>query len=338
MTLSLPKKVPRHSTSLGHLAIAQTFKALWASGVSAMSFSIDGAKENELRQPPGKTLMSVLVCEQARWRMHYFSGYMVELHGTLTVACVLSHSAPLWRPQIQQFDLECTEDTIWLNKATVFTRGPALQIRRSALSLGGPHGVGADAPSNQHVKQGMMVVPMTPPIRHGLPESALRTIDVCFVVFCTQGGMTDFNFSYHRCTRFSQIWFLYSIMLQYTVVILEVSPPIWGVDYSIKHSFNRGNGTNCEWCPHSSTTANHAQPSQTIISPDRYRDQPARLLVTFSGPSIPPTLPDLTAATTALPAVPWRASACKCGHAPTDRCKRPCPTTITGPTTRRLCR
>jgi len=192
MTISLPKEGPPEPNRLGHTAIAQTFKAIWASGVASMSFSIDGAREHAHRIPGG-LLTFVLYCTQARWRMHYFSGYMVELHGTLKVVCVLSHGGHAWRVQIQQFDLECAKDEMWLAKSAIVAgRFSTLMQRRSALPLGSMSGVGPDAENNRLVRQGDMVVPTTPPNRYGLPEHVLRTMEVCFILFCALIGMTEF--------------------------------------------------------------------------------------------------------------------------------------------------
>jgi hypothetical protein len=206
MTISLPKEGPPEPKHLGHAAIAQTFKAIWASGVSSMSFSIDGAREYDRRAPVGPSTY-VLHCTQARWRMHYFSGYMVELHGTLKVVCVLSRLLS-WRVQIQQFELECVKDVTWLAK-TAIVRGRFLgpMQRRSTLSLGTVPGVGVDAESNRFVRQGEVVVPTTPVVRYGLPLPAVRTMEVCFILFfCALDGMTDLLIS--RYTMFSRIWLL----------------------------------------------------------------------------------------------------------------------------------
>jgi len=199
MTISLPKGGPPEPNHLGHTAIAQIFKAIWASGVASMSFSIDGAREYE-RRTPGGPLTFVLCCTQARWRMHYFSGYMVELHGTLKVVCVLGHCGRAWRVQIQEFDLECLKDVTWLAKTAIAAGrflGP--MQRRSTLSLGAMPGVGADAECNRFVRQGEVIVPTTPLTRFGLPESAIRTMEVCFIlsfnlnliISCALDGMTD---------------------------------------------------------------------------------------------------------------------------------------------------
>lgn len=180
MSISLPKEGPPEPKHLGHTAIAQTFKAIWASGVASMSFSIDGAREHDVQTPEG-ALTYVLHCTQARWRMHYFSGYMVELHGTLKVVSVLNGRLA-WRVQIQQFDLECVKDVTWLMKTAIMAgRFLAPMHRRSALSLG--NGVGPDAESNQFVRQGDVIVPTTPLIRYGLPVSAVRTMEVCFIFY-----------------------------------------------------------------------------------------------------------------------------------------------------------
>ena len=211
MTISLPKDGPPEPKHLGHAAITQTFKAIWASGVSSMSFSIDGAREYDPRTPVGP-LTYVLHCTQARWRMHYFSGYMVELHGTLKVVCVLS-GGRAWRAQIQQFDLECVKDVTWLAKtAVVAGRFLGPMHRRSTLSLGTVSGVGADAESNRFVRQGEVIIPTTPVIQYGLPLPAVRTMEVCFFLcffvffFGALSGMTDLPIS--RCTMFSRICLL----------------------------------------------------------------------------------------------------------------------------------
>lgn len=157
------------------------FKAIWASGVSTMSFSIDGAREHD-RPTPGGPPTFMLYCEQARWRMHYFSGYMVELHGTLKVVCMLSRG-PAWSVRIQQFDLECVKDVTWLDKSAIAGRFLGPMRRRSVLPLGNVPGVGADAESNRYVRQGEVLVPTTPPTRYSLPVPAVWTMEVCFVLF-----------------------------------------------------------------------------------------------------------------------------------------------------------
>lgn len=181
MTISLPKEGPPEPSHLGHTGIAQMFKTIWASGVSSMSFSIDGAREHD-RRAPGGPLTFMLYCAQARWRMHYFSGYMVELHGTLKVVCALSHGGHAWRVQIQRFDLECVKDVTWIAKSAIAGRFLGPMFRRSALQLGNVAGVGADAESNRFVRQGEVCVPTTPLIRYGLPVPAIWTMEVCFFV------------------------------------------------------------------------------------------------------------------------------------------------------------
>jgi len=133
------------------------FKAIWASGVSSMSFSIDGAREHD-RPTPGGPSTFMLYCEHARWRMHYFSGYM-------------------------QFDLQCVKDVTWLDKSAIAGRFLAPMRRRSAMPLGNVPGVGADAESNRCVRQGEVIVPTTPLTRYGLPVPAVRTMEVCFDFF-----------------------------------------------------------------------------------------------------------------------------------------------------------
>jgi hypothetical protein len=148
-----------------------------------MSFSIDGAREHEQRAP-GEPSTFLLYCTQARWRMHYFSGYMVELHGTLKVVCTLSFSERTWRVQIQQFDLECRQGDYWLSKTAIIAakfHGP-MQLR-SAVPTGGTPGVGPDAQSNQYMRRGEMIVPTTPLAPYGLPLSAVQTIEVRFSFF-----------------------------------------------------------------------------------------------------------------------------------------------------------
>lgn len=185
MSISLPKEGPPAPKRLGHTAIAHTFKALWMSGIQSMSFSIDGAREHEQRVPGGP-LISLLYCTQARWRMHYFSGYMVELHGTLKVMCVLSHGERAWRVQIQRFDLECGQGDMWLSKNAIAAArflGPVQP--RSAMTLGIPPGVGPEAENNRYLRQGEVLVPTTPVVLHGLPLSAVQTMDVRFVFLRT---------------------------------------------------------------------------------------------------------------------------------------------------------
>jgi hypothetical protein len=209
MTISLPKEGPTEPKHLGHAAIAQTLKAIWMSGVQSMSFSLDGAREHE-RRSPGGALTYVLYCTQARWRMHYFSGYMVELHGTLKVVCVLSNGGRAWRVQIEQFDLECVKDVTWLAKtAIVAGRFLGPMHRRNTLPPGTMPGAGVDAESNRFVRQGEVIVPTTPLVRFGMPDLAIRTMEVGFVLFfCALDGMTDLSISLSRCTMFSRIWLL----------------------------------------------------------------------------------------------------------------------------------
>lgn len=198
MIISLPKEGPPEPKHLGHTAIAQTFKAIWMSGVKSMSFSIDGAREHT-RQIPGGPQTFVLHCRQARWRMHYFSGYMVELHGTLKVACMLSYGGHAWRVQIQQFDLECGQGELWLSKPAIAGRFLGPIQRRSALMIGTTPGGGPDAESNRYIRQGEVVVPTTPVTLHGLPVSAVQTIEVCYV-FLRTGWNDRFFFLDARCS------------------------------------------------------------------------------------------------------------------------------------------
>ena len=193
MTISLPKEGSPDPKHLGHTAIAQTFKAIWMSGIRNMSFSIDGAREHE-RQIPGGPMTFVLHCTQARWRMHYFSGYMVELHGTLKVMCTLSYTGPAWRVLIQQFDLACGQGHMWLSKTAIAAaRLPGLIQRRNAMTLGTTPGVGPDAESNRYLRQGEVFVPTTPVVLHGLPVSAVQTMEVRIVFLCT-GWNVRFSF------------------------------------------------------------------------------------------------------------------------------------------------
>ena len=191
MILSLPKEGEPDPKFLGRSAIAKTFKALWMSGVATMCFSLDGAREYPQREPGGLQ-MYVLHCPQARWRMHYYSQYMVELHGTLKVVCTLSNGGRAWRVQIQRFVLECDKEVTWLAKTAFHAasfRGPP-QLR--PMVVGTPHGVGPDADNNRFLRHGEVLVPATPVIRHGLPELAIRTVEVCYVLFfCMLDEMTD---------------------------------------------------------------------------------------------------------------------------------------------------
>jgi LIM-domain binding protein len=200
MTISLPKDGPRDPNRLAHTAIVRTFKAIWVSGVQAMSFSIDGAKEHE------HDSTFVLHCPQARWRMHYFSGYMVELHGTLKVVCTLNHNGIAWRVQIQRFDLDCVKEVKWLAKDAITAGSFRELIHRGPLPISPLPGVGPDAESNRYMRRGEVVVPTTPLTRHGLTVPAMRTLEVCFSA--RRIGCPIFLISLSRCMMFSRVWLL----------------------------------------------------------------------------------------------------------------------------------
>jgi len=123
--------------------------------------------------------------------------------------------------------------------------------------------------------------------------------------------------------------------MQYIIVVQEVSRLARRVNHSTNF-FHSGNGTNREWCPHSSNITDHVKHLPPIISTILPRGQPAGLSSSFPSPSPPPVPTDPTTTTTALP---WRASTRGRRHgsnAATARCKRSCSTTTTGSATKWL--
>lgn len=146
---------------LPYSLLVRFFMSMSKAGVERMSFSLDGATEDQFGQE------YFVFCSNARWTMYYANGFVIELTGPLRARAIPEALGPNlpYVVKLDELDFE-TRSVEKLFKASCFKIHPKGQPEYEDTIDG-----------VRQIKDASVNFPREPPNAHGLPQTTMRMVE-----------------------------------------------------------------------------------------------------------------------------------------------------------------
>lgn len=170
---------------MGLKVLPRFFLVTILSGVTGMSFSLDGVTERYVPASAGSPSHAVVQCKKASWTYRYHNGYTVVLRGPLTVdvhvETLPSGQPPKYQIKCFNFDAGTHEQQIALEAI----EGIRHQVDASNMTVKDSQFASGSLPlEDARVALENASIPMEPINAFGIPQVTMRCLEVASFYNC----------------------------------------------------------------------------------------------------------------------------------------------------------